>query len=62
MRPTKITEKDHNGFAPQSRLRMCNFHLKNFPEDFFLLLESRHFARENTISENEVLLYFSKFW
>jgi len=27
-----------------------------------LLPESRHFARETTISENEVLLFFSRFW
>jgi len=35
---------------------------KNFLEKFFLLPESRHFARETTISENEVLLFFSRFW
>jgi len=35
---------------------------KNFLKKFFLLPESRHFARENTISENEVLLFFSRFW
>jgi len=30
---------------------------KNFPEEFFFV-ESLHFTRENTISENEVLLIF----
>jgi len=40
---------------------MRNFHLNFFPEEIFFVPESWHFACENTISENEVLLFFSKF-
>ena len=34
---------------------------KNFLKKFFKLPESWHFARENNISENEVLLFFPEF-
>jgi len=30
-------------------------------QEFFLWSASLHFARENTVSKNEVLLFFSKF-
>jgi len=50
--------------ARQSRLGMCNFYFKInlLIKNFFLLPASLHFARENTVSKNEVSLFFSKFW
>jgi len=62
-RPTKITEMDRNGLRSTKYTTDMQFVFeKKFLKKFFLLPESRHFARETTISENEVLLFFSRFW
>jgi len=62
-RTTKITEMDRNGLRSIKYTSDVQFVFeKNFLKKIFLLLESRHFARETTISENEVLLFFSRFW
>jgi len=63
MRSTKITEMDRNGLRSTKYMKNVQFSFENvFLKNVFCLPESRHFALENTISENEVLLFSPKFW